>query len=317
MISNCVCVISFSQVSAASKLIHALGKVGAKVDYLLDDSGKTLKAKKRWLPLFAKIQHLVKSKDTINQICSEEGLEQLTPYHWQRLDKFVTLFAPFKLVKDQQNVMNETTISRVIPSVLFLEKHLTKQATDTDYEVRDLASTLQFAVNSKLNYLWEPQAESFDEIYLVATYLDPAVQKVLSREQQQLALTYLENFYQTFYGHEATTSDTDGQRKCADKDDEEPDTFEQFLNDSSTIAQTKSAVLSSEIAAYQDLLARRTIPHKTDPLDFWASEPLNLPILQRLAFDILPVPSNAYAIEQLFILAGYASEGMRAITSHC
>ncbi|KAI1298417.1 hypothetical protein HDE_04202 [Halotydeus destructor] len=296
-------------VSAASKLIQYLSKAGAKVDYLLDDSGKSLKARKRWLPLFSKIEHLVKSKDTINQICLEERIELLSSFHWHRLDKFVALFSPFKVVKDQQTVSMESTISRVIPAIIFLQNHLSKQINSGDSEVVDLASRIVYEMNTKFDFLANPVAQGFDEIYLIATLLDPAVYKVLTHEQVILTMQLLENVYKTIYAEEANQQPAQITGDLNEREDEDENCFEQFLNSKSQETGTQNAILTKELNEYRDFALRKSVSTKTDPLEFWTSGEIDLPLLQKLALDILAVPSTANAVEQLFVMAGHASEG--------
>lgn len=301
-------------VAIASKLVQSLKRVGANINYLLDDDGKSIKVPRRWVPMFSKIQHLVRSIDTINSICDEEKLTKIDEYHWSQLKKYVELLAPFKLIRDQQDSKTECTISRVVPAYIFLERHLTSllQTNVQDTEVFQSANHLLQDLKSKLSYVFNPQDPSYDEIYIVATFLDPSVHRLLSIEQIELATNYIRNLALEIGASEDEEEllEKDG---CDDVvGDDDVDAFEKFLNSTSSKVQPSSKI-DKELIDYTEFLQRKSVAPKTDPLDFWADHEFahSCPTLKKLSFDILSIPSTANDIEQIFVAAGHASEGRR------
>lgn len=302
-------------VAFASKLVQSLKKVGANINYLLDDDGKGIKVSKRWVPMFAKIQHLVRSIDTINSICDEEKLDKIPEHHWTRLKKYVELLAPFKLIRDQQDTKTECTISRVIPAFIFLERHLTSlmQSDVNVTEVFQSANHLHNELKSKLSYIFDTSNPNYDEIYITATFLDPSVHRLLTIDQINVAMNYLRNLFMELFSEE--DSDDLGKDSCDDVvgGDDDVDAFEKFLNATTSTKMQPSCKVDKELTEYTEFIQRKTIAPKTDPLDFWAVHEfaLTCPTLRKLAFDILPTPSTANDIEHIFVAAGHASEGRR------
>ena len=355
-------------VAVASKLIHNLKKAGTNVSYILDDEGKAIKTPRRWIPLFCKIQHLVRSQQTIDNLCHEYGLEKIPDLHWQRLKKYVTLLAPFKLIRDQQDTQTEATISRVIPAISFLDQHLSSHVNlqlqhqfgnhhfidHLDVDTHNTATEMLNLLRTKSAFFANPGVEGFDEIYLAATCLDPAVHNILTQEQVNMAYNYLRQLsvdYKLPVSEEADSEDESlgnssqsreqeqpkeetpkptqskktvrpGRRGCRKGKltqnqvalDEDVNPFEDFLTQTVNQAVVPSTILDKELATYTQFVAKKLIGVKTGALEFWTTNSValnELPLLRKIALDILSVPSTAYDIENVFVTAGHACEGRK------
>ena len=331
-------------VAVASKLIQALKKAGTNISFMLDDDGKPIKTPRRWVPLFCKIQHLVRSKLAIENLCNEYGIEKLSAQHWDRLDKYTQLLGPFKLIRDQQDNQEEATISRVIPGIIFLDSHLNHQLIHAnDTEVHQTANELLFNLRTKTNYLLNPGSEGFDEIYLAATCLDPSVHSLLNQDQINIGYNFLKELSND-YEVDEENSDTEAAKASSFisfdsiagppkknvrtsrgnkrgkpihqyfKDDDDSNLFDEFLANNMNRGAVACSKLDKELAEWTQFVAQKTVSSKTGGIEFWTKNPSitgNFPLLKKIAVDVLSVPSNAYDIENIFVTAGHVCEGKR------
>lgn len=338
-------------VLVASKLIHSLKRAGTNISFMVDDEGKSIKTPRRWVPLFCKIQHLVRSKNTVESLCDEYGLDKISDHHWDRLEKYTTIFGPFKLIRDQQDNQEEATISRVIPSIIFLDTHLNNLIINTtDNEVHQTANSLLYQLRDKTNFLLSPGLDGFDEIYLTATCLDPAVHHLLNQDQINIGYNYLKELSGDYDLDEEASEDeaatvsqfvpldhsnvvgplkknnrnSRGSRRGRvtqsefKMDDEESNLFDEFLASNVNRGAVPCSKLDKELAEWTQFVAQKTVSSKTGALEFWNNNPLitdNFPLLKKIASDVLSVPSNAYDIENIFVTAGHVCEGKRTRVS--
>lgn len=287
-------------VSAASRVLRGLK--AADVNALLgEDVVISERPVRRWLPLFGKMQRLVRGRVTVDRLCDEHGVQKLTEQDWRRLTQYDRLLSPFKLVREQQQ-NRESGISRVLPAVHFLTQHLTALSADPDPDLRQLAADLLSALCSGSQSLTD------DPVYVTTTALDPAVHKLLTPEQVDAALAHLRSLAPEF---ESPDSDpTAGDLTGGAEEDEEQNAFHKFVASAQSAPRSR---LDEEVRDYCQIVAANSVTSKTDALTFWSSDPAaeRLPLLRRLALHLLCIPSHACDLEQVFVAAGQASQGRR------
>ena len=299
------CVLFEQSVQSASRVMRAMrGRLG------LDDAGRCLTAGQvsRWVPLFAKMQHMVRSRQSVDRLCDEDGVEKVSEQDWRRLTQYDQLLSPFKLIRDQQTRHSSAGLSRVLPAVLFLTDHLTTVCADPDPDLRQVACDMLTDLRQQTQHLSDARV---DDVYLMATAVDPAVHKLLTAAQVADAFAGLRALSSNFQCLVSDPAPSPDRSRSPDAHDELVDDFHKFVTQSHSLPP--AGRLDGELRDFCQFVSENSVSVKTDPLQFWSSDPVagQMPLLRRVALHLLSVPSHACHLEQVFVAAGQASAGRR------
>ncbi len=162
---------------------------------------KQLSIPTRWNFSYQQLKSFNEKTSEIETICSENSFQSLDTNEWNLIEEWIDLYKPFDDIIIGLSKENETTISKVLSSYLFLKHELliVSQNESKSDSMKLLSNRLTNELEIKFNQILDPNNKYFnDGIYLSSAFLDSRFARILSETQLKTAKIFLREFYKQF-----------------------------------------------------------------------------------------------------------------------
>ena len=213
------------------------------------------------------------------------------------------------------------------------EKYSTIQLGVSTSVLQKYCKKLKIEIEYYFRHVLDSGTESFNPVYLVATFLDPTFSQVLTANQNKIVIEFLKLKIK----QEMVKKGVDWRNIIENVGEGENDqtkmmNFRGFKHISNLLAsalssdKAKSTPFSRDLELYRAEIHRLTLCRLTlakntaedecpidDPLDYWVdNESKYETLLAQIAQDILCIPATSNASERLFSISGLLSSGVMA-----
>ena len=287
---------------------NRINQSSQKVEFLKGISNKRLLkySNTRWNCFYLLIQRIKDLKDDIIKVSAEFDLP--INFMWQEVDKYIEILKPFQAGTDL--VQNDfLSISRVLPIIIGLLEHMELMAVKFP-EYSELLIELKDHFSKKTGFINDTNHQHFDEIYLLATMLDPVSSAELTDEYFKKGKSALEDFARKYYLAQSSMQQDNDHIISIDQSPVHKIIRRSFKKEKT---QPQNPI-DLELIQYLNLLDSGNFWNISNPIDFWKINN-QMVLLSKLALEILSVPATSSSAERLFSIAGYLSSGRRASIS--
>jgi len=269
----------------------------------------------RWNSTYHMLKRIFEQKQAIALYSSEHNIPNLTAANFKLIENVIVLLEQFFTVTVEAS-SDEALISMVIPNLAALERFLSKKQND------------EGSVTMKKGMLKSLQARfhnvELSKLYVIATVLDPrykltflkpnirAIAKNWIIEEMKSLSPIFEN--KEKYGNEQREPTTEEEKN---EDDKIQDVWAclneiSFENESKQEEfRTEDNTSYSKEKQFENFLECPNIPHKENPLTWWAKNAAIYPELSKLARRYLSSPPSSIPSERMFSEAGIIYEERR------
>ena len=275
------------------------------------------------------VSRILEQKEAIRLVLSADRSTSNIVPTWQDLDVLQAIdkaISPLSSLTDILSGEQYVTVSAVLPMLHILETDLLKvQETDTQL-TKDIKHCIVADIKSR--YTESKLAENIILMLQVASFLDPRFKtkymehlgeiELISVKQKVLdecmSLTYEEATAATRSASEPVPP-APKKRNLGTlfKDHETRIREEEQLTDESTqVVNTEEQQRQQATKEVDDYLSASRLDFEEDPLLWWKGQPLNYPILQKVAQKYLCVCATSSASERLFSTAGNVVSSFRS-----
>ena len=275
------------------------------------------------------VSRILEQKEAIRLVLSADRSTSNIMPTWQDLDVLQAIdkaISPLSSLTDILSGEQYVTVSAVLPMLHILETDLLKvQETDTQL-TKDIQHRIVADIKSR--YTESKLAENVILMLQVASFLDPRFktkymehlgeinlinvkQKVLDK---CMSLTYEEATAATRSASEPVppapkkrnlgTLFKDHETRIREE--------EQLTGESTQVVNTEEQQRQQATKEVDDYLSASRLDFEEDPLLWWKGQPLNYPILQKVAQKYLCVCATSSASERLFSTAGNIVSSFRS-----
>ena len=275
------------------------------------------------------VSRILEQKEAIRLVLSADRSTSNIVPTWQDLDVLQAIdkaISPLSSLTDILSGEQYVTVSAVLPMLHILETDLLKvQETDTQL-TKDIQHRIVADIKSR--YTESKLAENVILMLQVASFLDPRFktkymehlgeinlinvkQKVLD---ECMSLTYEEATAATRSASEPVppapkkrnlgTLFKDHETRIREE--------EQLTGESTQVVNTEEQQRQQATKEVDDYLSASRLDFEEDPLLWWKGQPLNYPILQKVAQKYLCVCATSSASERLFSTAGNIVSSFRS-----
>ena len=113
----------------------------------------------------------------------------------RNMELYVQLLEPLQEKSDSLGSEKKSTLQLVVPAVrenlLHIEQMIEKHRADTSFV--DFAQDLHFQYKKRFAYALDQDDENFNPLFVTATYCDPILSEILSKEEKDVAKETLKN----------------------------------------------------------------------------------------------------------------------------
>ena len=276
------------------------------------------------------VSRILEQKEAIRLVLSADCSTSNIVPTWQDLDVLQAIdraISPLSSLTDILSGEQYITVSAVLPMLHILETDLLKvQEADTqltkDIKHRIVADIKSRYTESKLeeNVILMLQVASFLDPHFKTKYMEhlgdveliSVKQKVLDK---CMSLSHEEASH-TVATRSASESVPPAPKKCnlgtLFKDHETRIREEELLGESTQVVNTEEQYRQQATKEVDDYLSASRLDFEEDPLLWWKGQPLNYPILQKVAPKYLCVCATSSASERLFSTAGNVVSSFRS-----
>uniref|UniRef100_A0A914VBN3 Uncharacterized protein n=1 Tax=Plectus sambesii TaxID=2011161 RepID=A0A914VBN3_9BILA len=133
----------------------------------------------RWNITFLVLERLLDVKDAVIAVCTEQDWLASVAFEWTNISKFRDLLRPFFELTNFIQGDKVATVSRIIPSLEDLKKHLLMPAFISFAPVPE-------QLTIQLNERFSKYLDGDDLTYIIATMFDPLMSQYLTPEQYEM-----------------------------------------------------------------------------------------------------------------------------------
>jgi hypothetical protein len=269
---------------------------------------KQLSMPTRWNFSYQQLKSFNEKKSQIETICSENSFQPLDTNEWHLIEEWIDLYKPFDDIIISLSKENETTISKVLSSYLFLKHELliVSQNESKSDSMKLLSNRLTNELEKKFNQMLDPNNKDFnDGIYLSSAFLDPRFARILNETQLKTAKIFLREFYKQFIEKDSQKFENIENRSEKTTEDKKT-SFEAFmeieLNRITSENNNTFINFDKQLVDWLHFISGTRISLSTDPLEFWRKDVSthNYLDLKTIALNLLCIPSTTVPIETLF-----------------
>lgn len=301
---------------SATELIKKFRQSGKLAEKLKSKSGSVIPTitPTRWNSVFLQMNNLITKKSEITQICSEANIDNLKQIEWKLIEEYVTLYKPFNEITNEMSRETETTISKVISSILFLTHHFKDFMNKGSESAKICSNNLLIELNKRFDSFLNPENDNFsDGIYIAATFLDPRYIRCLNDKQCNYAKSFIKEYFKIFEKSLPVFEETEKMVETSDNLSQMDLFMEQSFSQIPVQALDLMIDLDKQIINWLHFNSKQRIEFKTEPLDFWLKDNSisNFFDLKNIALNILCTPSSTATVERVFSAAGNACIGRK------